>query len=57
MDTNTMITQAFDNVKNGDFSKAKPLIKSIIGQNVNKELESREFNKVKCTVPDIPDED
>lgn len=49
--------QAFDDIKNGDFSQAKPVLRDIIGQSINTELETRDFDKIRCMVPEIPNED
>ena len=57
MGTAAMVNKAFDDIKNGSFSQAKPILKSILGKSVNQELEARDFDKVKCTIPDISDED
>jgi len=57
MEIGTMVKRAYDNTVNNNFSKAKPYIRSMIGDRLNVELGTRSFKKVKCEIPELPDEE
>lgn len=56
MDNSELTITAYNHIANNEFSKAKPIIKNLIGNGINDELNTQGLKKIKINLPDISGE-